>query len=360
MDINVTKPFLPPFEMYEKYLRGIWSREWLTNNGPLVNELEIKLKERLEIDHLLYVSNGTIALQIAIKALNLSEEIITTPFSYVATTSSIVWEGCRPVMVDISPETLNIDPGKIEAAITEKTSAILATHVYGNPCDVVAIAAIADKHNLKVIYDAAHAFGSKVAGRSLLSYGDISTVSFHATKLFHTIEGGAVVSNSAEVLKRMAEMRNFGHISPIEFKEVGINGKNSEVHAAMGLCNLNFIEDILAARRLLSQHYDMVLQGCSITRPAGFIDFNYNYAYYPVIFESEHVLLAVVEQLNLNKIFPRRYFYPSLSKLPYIDGQLTPIAEDISKRVLCLPLYHDLSFEEIDMICRVIRQSMRY
>jgi dTDP-4-amino-4,6-dideoxygalactose transaminase len=360
MDINVTKPYLPPFEEYEKYLRGIWAREWLTNNGPLVNELELKLKERLDLGHLLFVSNGTIALQIAIKALGLFEEIITTPFSYVATTSSIVWEGCRPVMVDISPETLNIDPGKIEAAITEKTSGILATHVYGNPCDVVAIESIARRYGLKVIYDAAHAFGTKMMNRSLLSYGDVSTVSFHATKLFHTIEGGAVVTPSAEVLKKMAGMRNFGHISPTEFKEVGVNGKNSEVHAAMGLCNLRYIDEILRVRRQLSRHYDVALRGCPISRPVISGDCEYNYAYYPLIFETEDVLLAVLKQLNLNKIFPRRYFYPSLSCLPYVIGQATPVAEDISKRVLCLPLYHDLSVEEIDMICRVIKRVIRY
>lgn len=360
MDINVTKPYLPPFEEYEKYLRGIWAREWLTNNGPLINELEIKLKEKLDLEHLLFVSNGTIALQIAIKALGLFEEIITTPFSYVATTSSIVWEGCRPVMVDISPETLNIDPRKIEAAITEKTSGILATHVYGNPCDVVAIESIARRHGLKVIYDAAHAFGTKMMGRSLLSYGDVSTVSFHATKLFHTIEGGAVVTPSAEVLKKMAGMRNFGHVSPTEFKEVGVNGKNSEVHAAMGLCNLRYIDEILRVRRQLSRHYDEALRGCPISRPVISSDCEYNYAYYPLIFENENVLFAVLEQLNLNKIFPRRYFYPSLSRLPYVIGQNTPVAEDISKRVLCLPLYHDLSVEEIDMICRVIKRAIRY
>ena len=236
--IPVTKPFLPPKEEYEDFLRGIWSRNWLTNNGPLVNELELRLKEYLKVKHLLYLSNGTIALQIAIKALGLKGEIITTPFSYVATTSSIVWENCKPVFVDIDPKTLNIDPEKLETAITKKTTAILATHVYGNPCDIEAIQAIADKHHLKVIYDAAHCFGTKYKGKSVFEYGDVSTTSFHSTKIFHTVEGGAVFTKDPSMLKRMAYMRNFGHDGPEKFNGVGINGKNSEFHAAMGLVNL--------------------------------------------------------------------------------------------------------------------------
>jgi dTDP-4-amino-4,6-dideoxygalactose transaminase len=359
MDINVTKPFLPPITDYEKYLRDIWAREWLTNNGPLVNELELKLKEKLDIDHLLFVGNGTIALQIAIKALGLSGEVITTPFSYVATTSSLVWEGCQPVMVDICPDSLNIDAGKIEQAITSKTTGILATHVYGNPCDVVAINQIAEKYGLKVIYDAAHAFGVEVGGRSLFSYGDVSTTSFHATKLFHTIEGGAVVSRSPQVLKRMAEMRNFGHVSPTDFLEVGVNGKNSEFHAAMGLCNLRHIDDILSVRRELSLHYDEYLNDLPLARPKIYEGCKYNYSYYPIIFESEKILLSTVELLNLNKIFPRRYFYPSLSRLPYVGEQCTPISEEIAKRVLCLPLYHDLSREEVGMVCRLVKRELR-
>lgn len=360
MDINVTKPFLPPYAEYEKYLRGVWARGWLTNNGPLVNELEMRLKQTLDLDHLLFLSNGTIALQIAIKALGLSGEVITTPFSYVATTSSIVWEGCQPVMVDISAETLNIDPDRIEQAITDRTTGILATHVYGNPCDVHRIESIAKKHGLKVIYDAAHAFGTRVGGRSLLSWGDVSTISFHATKLFHTIEGGAVVSRSSDVLKRMAEMRNFGHISPTAFQEVGINGKNSEFHAAMGLCNLGYVDEILRVRRELSLHYDRNLRDCPIFRPIVAADCDYNNAYYPIVLESEEILLSITELLNLNKVFPRRYFYPSLSRLPYVHEQSAPIAESIARRVLCLPLYHDLSFEEVDMICRLIKRAFRY
>jgi len=360
MNITVTKPFLPPYVEFQSYLKGIWEREWLTNNGPLVNELELKLKEYLEVDHLLFLSNGTIALQIAIRVLDLQGEIITTPFSYVATTSSILWERCQPVMVDICPKTLNIDPNKIEQAITKKTTAILATHVFGNPCAVEAIAEIARNHSLRVVYDAAHAFGAMYKGRSLLAYGDIATCSFHATKLFHTIEGGAVITPNAEVLKGMALMRNFGHKSLTEFDGFGINGKNSEVHAAMGLCNLKYIARILDVRSKLYQRYASRLDGLPVTFQEITSDTQYNHAYFPVIFDSEVTLLKLVEHLNLNGIFPRRYFFPSLSKLPYVHEQCAPIAEDIARRILCLPLYHTLSVEEVDMICRLIKRELRY
>lgn len=341
-------------------MTGIWEREWLTNNGPLLNELELKLKEHLDVDHLLFLSNGTIAIQIAIRALGLEGEIITTPFSYVATTSSIVWEHCQPVMVDICPNMLNIDSSKIEQAITTKTTAILATHVFGNPCNVEAISAIARKYNLKVIYDAAHAFSTKYKGKSLLSYGDVSTCSFHSTKLFHTVEGGAVTTPYPEILRRMAMMRNFGHSSATEFGDIGINGKNSEFHAAMGLCNLKYIQEILAVRRRLSERYQSNLEGLPVKLQEILPHTEYNYAYFPVIFDSEATLLRLLEQLNLNSIYPRRYFHPSLSKLPYVYDQTTPIAEDISRRILCLPLYHTLSMEEVDMICRLMKRELRY
>lgn len=360
MNITVTKPFTPPLSEFQTYLQGIWDREWFTNNGPLVNELELKLKEHLNLDHLLFLSNGTIALQIAIRALELQGEIITTPFSYVATTSSIVWENCTPIMVDICPETLNIDPSKIEQAITSKTTAILATHVFGNPCDIEAIDTIAKKYGLRVIYDAAHAFGTTYKGRSLLAYGDISTCSFHATKLFHTIEGGAVITSDPDILKSMAMKRNFGHTSLTDFGGVGVNGKNSEVHAAMGLTNLKYVDEILATRRALCEHYKSNLKDLPIRLQKITLDTNYNNSYFPVIFDDEITLLAVMEALNLNNVYPRRYFYPSLSELPYINGQSTPISEAISRRILCLPLYHTLSREEIDMICRFIKRSIRY
>lgn len=353
--IPVTKPYLPPMSEYQTYLEGIWKRHWLTNNGPLVNELEILVSEYLELSNCLYVSNGTIALQIAIKALDLSGEIITTPFSYVATTSSIVWEGCKPVYVDIDPNTMNIDPKRIEEAITEKTSAILATHVYGVPCDVDAIQKIADKHKLKVIYDGAHCFGVKYKKKSIFDYGDISTVSFHATKMFHTIEGGAIFSTDPKLIKKMSYQRNFGHDGPEAFQGLGINGKNSEFHAAMGLIMLKIIDSIIKKREELSKYYDERLKDLSLTKPKIPSHTDYNYGYYTVIFESEEHLERCLNKLNRSEIYPRRYFYPSLNKLPYVEVQDCPITESIAKRVLCLPLYYELSFEEVDLICRLVK-----
>lgn len=360
MNINVTRPFLPSFEEYVSLIKGAWDRGWLTNNGPLVNELELQLKNHLDIPHLLLLNNGTIALQIAIKALGLKGEVITTPFSYVATTSSLVWESCSPVMVDICPSSLNIDATRIEAAITEHTSAILATHVFGNACDVDAIEAVAQKHGIKVIYDAAHAFGSKYKGKSLLSFGDISTCSFHATKLFHTVEGGCVTTSSAATLKIMAEMRNFGHTSQTTFENIGINGKNSELHAAMGLCNLPHVDMIITARQRITDRYKNILEKTKLQFQQLAPDITYNHAYFPVIFENEKQLLATQQELNLHGIFPRRYFYPSLSELPYINNQSCPISENISRRIMCLPLYPDLSDVEIDMICRFIKRTLTY
>jgi dTDP-4-amino-4,6-dideoxygalactose transaminase len=353
--IPVTKPFLPPLEEYKKYIDGIWQRQWLTNMGPLASELEMKLKEHLKVKHLLFVTNGTVALQMAIKALDLKGEIITTPFSFVATTSSIVWEGCTPVFVDIDRDSLNIDATKIEEAITENTSAILATHVYGNPCDVVAIDKIAKKHNLKVIYDGAHAFGVQVKGKSIFEYGDISTCSLHATKLYHSGEGGFVVTNDAELLKKIAHIRNFGISGFDSFSTLGLNGKNSEMHAALGLVNLNYIAAIHHKRKQLTEHYDERLKNLKAQKPLWHADANLNYAYYPIVIENEALLLKIKAGLDKSEIFTRRYFYPSLaSALPYLEQKIFPITEDISKRVLCVPLYYDLTPEEVDLICRLM------
>ncbi|GAA4459337.1 DegT/DnrJ/EryC1/StrS family aminotransferase [Nemorincola caseinilytica] len=355
--INITKPFLPDLQEYISYLEGIWDREWLTNNGPLVNDLELRLKEYLDVKHLLYLGNGTIAIQIAIKALGLRDEIITTPFSYAATTNSIVWEGCTPIFADIDPGTLNVDPAKIEERITPKTTGILLTHVYGNPCDVEAVDAIAKKHGLKVIYDGAHAFGVKYKGSSIFNYGDVVTTSFHATKLFHTIEGGAVTTNDANLLRTMSLLRNFGHIGNDQFELCGVNGKNSEFHAAMGLVNLKQIDKIMASRKMQSEYYNKIMSHIRVTRPQVLPGAEWNYSYYPVIFESEELLLKSVKLLNEHWIYPRRYFYPSLSTLPYVDKQEVPISEDISRRVLCLPMYHTLRPEDMDYIVRILARA---
>jgi dTDP-4-amino-4,6-dideoxygalactose transaminase len=358
--IPVTKPFLPSVEDYKYYIDQIWKRNWLTNHGPLVNELELKIKDFLQVEHFLYLNNGTIALQIAIKALELKGEIITTPFSYVATSSAIVWENCKPVYADIDKNTFNIDPRAVEQLITENTSAILATHVYGNPCDVESLEAIAQKHNLKIIYDGAHAFGTTYKGRSVFEYGDISTLSFHATKLFHTVEGGGVITPHAKYLKKLSYLRNFGHEGPEKFVEVGINGKSSEVHAAMGLCNLKHINDILEKRRFISDYYDMRLESLNVTRPKIQNGSGYNYAYYPIVFPTEADLLASVAELQKYQIYPRRYFYPSLNELPYVDKFDVPVSSSISSRVLCLPLYYELTVEEVDMIARLLLRVQRY
>ena len=356
--IPITLPFLPPKEDYDILLHGVWKRKWLTNMGPLASELEMDLKEYLGVDHLLFVTNGTIAIQMAIKALNIEGEIITTPITYVATTSSIVWEGCSPVFVDIEPTTLNIDASKIEAAITDKTQAILATHVYGNPCDVVTIEKIAKKHKLKVIYDAAHSFGVKLNGKSIFDYGDISTCSLHATKLYHSGEGGLVITKDPDLLKEVAYIRNFGHDGPGNFYNLGINGKNSEFHAALGLANLKYIQDIHDQRKLLTERYDEKLVNFRAYKPEWHKEATLNYSYYPLVFESEELLLKCIDLLEKNEIFGRRYFYPPLTKsLPYIDNTSLEVADDISYRVFCLPLYYDLTKEEVDWISRFLLRA---
>jgi dTDP-4-amino-4,6-dideoxygalactose transaminase len=358
--IPVTKPYMPAEKEFKSYVKNIWKRQWLTNHGPLANTLELKLKEYLLLDHLLYVTNGTIALQLAIKALNLNGEIITTPFSFVATTSSIVWQGCKPVFVDINPNTYNIDATKIEAAITPQTTGIIATHVFGNPCDVDAIKQIAEKYNLKVIYDAAHCFGTRYKNRSIFEFGDISTTSFHATKLFHTVEGGAVITKDPELLRKMAIMRSFGYSGTDTFSEIGINAKNCELHAAMGLCNLNHVDEILQKRKYLYQHYLIRLNrlGVKFQVLQGYTD--YNHAYFPILFESEELMHASKAKLELSQIYSRRYFYPSLSALPYVDNVSMPVCDSIASRILCLPLYHTLTLSDLDFICRILLKDKNF
>jgi len=357
--IFVTKPFLPPKDDYKKLVDDIWERNWLTNNGPILNDLELKLKEYLGLDHLLFLTNGTIAIQIAIKALELKGEVITTPFSYIATTSSIIWEGLKPVFVDIDEMDFNINPDLIESAINKKTTAILATHVFGNPCKIEMIENIAKKHKLKVIYDAAHCFGTKYMNKSVLEYGDISTTSFHATKLYNTVEGGAVITKSSDLLRKMALLRNFGHTGPTEFDGVGINAKNSEFHAAMGLLNLKYADAILEKRKEQWLQYKDFLSRTNLKFIKINQDADFNYSYFPVVFETEEMLLKVTKALNGQYVYPRRYFYPSLNTVEYAKGKSCPISEDISSKVLVLPLYHELKPSSIDMICRIIIRTIR-
>ncbi|MDF2189651.1 DegT/DnrJ/EryC1/StrS family aminotransferase [Paraflavitalea sp. CAU 1676] len=358
--IPVTKPFLPPVEEYEAFVRDIWQRQWLTNNGPLVNELELKLKVYLDVPHMLFVSNGTIALQLAIRALELKGEIITTPFTFIATTSSAMWENCKPVFVDIDPGTLNIDPAKIEEAITPETSAIIATHVFGNPCDIMAIEDIARKHGLKVIYDASHCFGTKYMGKSVFSYGDVSTTSFHATKIYHTIEGGAVFTQDPELLKKMAYMRNFGFDGPENFACVGINAKNSEFHAAMGLANLKYADEILAKRKELYLYYVENLERLDKQLQSLQKNTVYNYSYLPILLPSEEQIKKIELYLNANLIYPRRYFFPSLHTLNFVDKYDCPVSLCVSKRVMCLPMHHKLTSEEVNFVIRILYRAQNY
>lgn len=353
--INVTKTFLPPIEEYQKHISQIWQNNYLTNQGPILNELQAKLSAFLGVENFHYLTNGTIALQLALNVLGITEgEIITTPFSYVATTSSILWERCKPVFVDIEPDNFTIDANKIEQAINPQTKAIMPVHVFGYACDVEKIEQIAQKHNLKVIYDAAHAFASVYKGKSLVNYGDISTCSFHATKLFHTVEGGACVVKDKKISNKLELTKRFGHLGDDHYY-LGINAKQSEIHAAMGLAILPHLDEIITARKNISELYDSLLKG-KFQRPKQQEGLKYNYAYYPVVFKSETQLLKAFAALNQEKIYPRRYFYPSLNNLPYIEGGNCPISEDISSRIACLPLYADLEASTVEKIAKILMQ----
>jgi len=357
--INVTQTYLPSFEKYTAILKRAWDKKWITNHGELVQELEQKLKDYLHVNNLLFCTNGTIVLQMALKALNITKEIITTPFSYVATTNAILWEGCKPVFVDIHPGTFCIDATKIEAAVTNDTEAILATHVYGLPCNVEKIQAIADKYKLKVIYDSAHAFGCMYKDKSLLDYGDISTCSFHATKIFHTVEGGCIIANNEELNKKLYLYRSFGHIGD-DYYSIGVNGKNSEFHAAMGLAILPDLNTIIQERKKIFELYNLMLPADLIKPDYKIGGFEYNYSYYPVTFKDEVTLLKTKADLQENEINTRRYFYPSLNNLSQITGVKIscPVSEDISARVLCLPLFAGLSGIDVERISSIITKSI--
>jgi len=354
MKINVTKTFFPSLEEYNTQLKRIWANEWLTNRGELVVELEGKIKSYLNSDDLIIMNNGTIPLQIALKLLGNGGEVITTPFSYVATTSAIIWENCTPVFVDIHPEYLTIDETKIEAAITDKTTCILATHVFGNPCNVEVIEQIAKKYNLYVIYDAAHCFGVEYLGKSIFNYGDISTCSFHATKLFHTGEGGALFTSNKELFHKAFYSHNFGHNGPLDFYGLGINGKISELQAAMGLCVLPHMAEILDARKAVVDFYDQHLNFNNIKKLQIRPGTNWNYSYYPILFDSEKQLLTCLEKLNSNNIFPRRYFYPSLNNISFINGMNMQISNLVASQIICLPMSKDIDCESLQLICSLI------
>jgi len=355
--INVTKTFLPRFEEYEAILKRAWEKGWITNNGELVQELEEKLKKFLGVRHLFFCSNGTIVLQMALKALNITKEVITTPFSYVATTNAILWQGCKPVFADIDRNTLCIDPKEIEGLITENTEAILATHVYGYPCDIDAIEAIAKSNGLSVIYDGAHAFGCEINGNSVLSFGDISTCSFHATKVFHTVEGGCVMTDDDQLAEKLYHFRQFGHEFDHYISE-GINAKNSEFHAAMGLAVFPYFEELITVRKQISAIYIASLEGSKIIPFNRSIEgFRYNYSYFPVLFESETTLLKSMQALSQHEIHARRYFFPSINQMQFVPSRSCKVSEDIASRVLCLPIHGEMNPETPALISQILLEA---
>ncbi|GAB5413435.1 MAG: DegT/DnrJ/EryC1/StrS family aminotransferase [Congregibacter sp.] len=363
--MRVTKPYLPSREKLDEYLNGIYEREWLTNNGELVQELTRRLQAYLGVENLLLVANGTLALQVAYRALGVGQttatiqpEAVTSPFTFIATASALKWDGVQPVFADIDPNTWCLSPAKVEAAVNENTQAIVPVHVFGNACDVEAIGAIARKHNLKVIYDASHAFGTIYKGESLLKHGDAATLSFHATKLFHTGEGGAIIFKRREDLERATKMINFGITGPETIEELGINAKMNELQAAMGLCVLDEMGENLSGRAAVWHGYEHALNQSAQfqTKPA---DLRYNYAYFPMVFESEEQVLRVALHLKKNGILARRYFYPSLDSLELFAGcDHCRISRSIASRILCLPLYYDLQLEESKLIINKVKEAL--
>lgn len=364
--ITVTQPYLPPLEEFIPYLEEIWKNKWLTNNGPFHQELEKALAEYLGVGHLALFTNGTIALVTALQTLRISGEVITTPYSFVATAHSLLWNNIKPVFVDIDPVTMNLDPNKIEAAITPQTTAILPVHCYGNPCDVTAIQSIADTYGLKVIYDAAHAFGVEYMGESLLKHGDLSVLSFHATKVYNTFEGGAIVCPDAKTKQRIDYLKNFGIADEVTVMAPGINGKMNEVQAAFGMLQLKHIDYAIERRKAVDQRYRESLRDVpGITVLSKPPDSEQNYAYFPILVGSEYSLKRdeLYQRLREAGIHARRYFYPLISDMPMYRGLPSaapsnlPIAKEVAKQILCLPIYPDLVEDDQDRVIGIIKTS---
>jgi len=362
--IFVTKPALPLLSEFIPYLEEIWDNCWLTNNGPMHKQLEEKLAEYLGVKYISLFSNGTLALISALQALHIKGEVITTPFSFVATTHSLWWNEIKPVFVDIDPETFNLDPAKIEAAITPQTTAIMPVHVYGNPCDTVEIQRIADKHGLKVIYDAAHAFGVSVNGQTVLNSGDLSILSFHATKVYSTIEGGAIVCHDDQMKHHIDNLKNFGFRGETNVEEPGINAKMNEVQAAYGLLQLKYVDGFIARRQLIAQTYRSLLLGIpGISLLQDYPGVKHAFSYFPILIDETlygHTRDDLYEFLKTRKIFSRRYFYPLISDfepyrtLPSSNSSNLPVATIVAQQVLCLPIYPDLELSDVSEISRLI------
>jgi dTDP-4-amino-4,6-dideoxygalactose transaminase len=363
-NIYVTQPFMPPLEEFLPYLEQIWENKWLTNGGPFHNELEERLADYLGVDHLALFANGTLALVTALQSLRITGEVITTPFSFIAAAHSLLWNGIKPVFVDIKPETFNLDPEKIEAAITPQTTAILPVHVYGRPCDVENIQQIADTYGLKVIYDAAHAFGVNYKSESLLKHGDLSILSFHATKVFNTFEGGAIVCPDAKIKKRIDDLKNFGYAGEVTVIATGINAKMNEFQAAFGLLQLKHIDKAIERRREIDAQYREQLSSVSgITCPKLSADTTHNYSYFPILIEKEYPLLRdeLNDKLRQQGIYARRYFYPLISEfpmyrsLPSAAKSNLPVARKTAEQVICLPIYPYLDDGSIARITSIIK-----
>jgi dTDP-4-amino-4,6-dideoxygalactose transaminase len=364
--IYVTQPHLPPLEEFLPYLQQIWNSRVLTNGGPFHQQLERELCDYLGVSHLSLFANGTLALVTALQALRITGEVITTPYSFVATAHSLLWNGVKPVFVDVDPQTLNIDPGKIEAAITPQTTAIMPVHCYGRPCDVDAIQKIADNYNLKVIYDAAHAFGVQTDKGSILKHGDLSILSFHATKVFNTFEGGAIICPDAKTKQRIDHLKNFGFVDEVTVVASGINGKMSEINAAFGLLQLQHIGAALDRRKAIDARYRELLRDIpGIRCQQGVGETASNHAYFPILVELEYPLTrdALFEKFRRHDIFARRYFYPLISEFPMYRGLSSanranlPVATDASLKVLCLPIYPALTEANLQRIVSIIAEG---
>lgn len=362
--ITVTSPLLPPLQEFLPYLEDIWDRKWLTNNGFYHQELEKALADYLKVPYVSLFTNGTLPLMVALQALRITGEVITTPYSFVATTHSLWWNGIKPVFVDVDPSTGNIDPDKIEAAITPKTTAIMPVHVYGTPCDTKRIQEIADKYGLKVIYDAAHAFGVEVGGESILSYGDMSTLSFHATKVYNTVEGGALICHDEKTKKRIDYLKNFGFAGETEIVAPGINGKMDEVRSAFGILALKYVDEAIAKRKYVTQLYKEGLKdipGISFLMEIESV--KHNYSYFPIFVDVENYGIArdeLYSRLKEQNILARRYFYPLISEfstyrgLPSSSKENLPVSNKLADQVICLPLHDSLSEEDINRVLNVI------
>jgi dTDP-4-amino-4,6-dideoxygalactose transaminase len=366
--LTVTQPDLPPLEEFIPYLEKIWESKWLTNNGPFHGQLEQALCEYFGVEHLALFTNGTVALITALQTMRITGEVITTPYSFVATSHALLWNDIQPVFVDIDPVRMTLDPAKIEAAITPRTTAIMPVHCYGYPCDVEAIQRIADTYGLKLIYDAAHAFGVRYKGQSLLTHGDLSVLSFHATKVFNTFEGGAIICPDAKTKQRIDYLKNFGFADEVTVMAPGINGKMNEFQAALGMLQLTRVDAAIAKRKALDRIYRDGLanvRGITLLRPPS--ETEHNSAYFPILVEADYPISRdeLYARLRQAEILARRYFYPLISDMPMYRGLPSasavnlPNARSVSQRILCLPIYPDLAQEDLERVVDIIARSDR-